>query len=129
MYGEAGGISVVIRALLILGRKNYGTPSEFAIVRIKEATIRLICLIIVEVLLHLARSATLAKIELSRTLGAFQDCFQVIGLYTSQKEISREEKQKNLKYHAGELEIFFADVELEPNFWFCLLIVVAIISL
>ncbi|XVE96855.1 hypothetical protein REPUB_Repub02eG0259300 [Reevesia pubescens] len=121
MYGEAGGISAVIGALLVLGRKNYGTPSEFAIARITEATIGLICLITVEVLLHPARSATLAKTELSRTLGAFQDCFQVIGLYTSQKEISRElmrEKQKKLKYHVAGLENFIAEAELEPNFWF-----------
>ncbi|XVE61858.1 hypothetical protein DITRI_Ditri06bG0072800 [Diplodiscus trichospermus] len=120
MYGQPGAISAAIGALLILGRKNYGTPSEFAISRITEATIGLICFITVEVLLHPARSATLAKIELSRTLGALQDCFRVIGLYTNQKEISRElrEKQKKLKYHVCELENFIAEAELEPNFWF-----------
>ncbi|XP_022765813.1 uncharacterized protein LOC111310613 [Durio zibethinus] len=121
MYGQAGGIAAVIGALLILGRKNYGTPSEFAIARITEATIGLICFTTVEILLHPARSATLAKRELSRTLGTLQDCFQVIALYTNQKEISGEqtrEKQKKLKYHVRELENFIAEAELEPNFWF-----------
>lgn len=120
MYGQAGGIAAVIGALLILGRKNYGTPSEFAIARITEAAIGLICFIAVEILLNPARSATLAKIELSRTLGALQDCFQIIGHYISQKEISMElrEKQKKLKYHVNVLENFIAEAELEPNFWF-----------
>ncbi|KAK6290442.1 hypothetical protein POUND7_001983 [Theobroma cacao] len=120
MYGQAGGISAVIGALLILGRKNYGTPSEFAIARITEATIGLICFITVEILLHPARSATLAKTELSRTIGALQDCFEVIGLYNRQKEIStkQREKLKKLKYHVGKLENFIAEAELEPNFWF-----------
>ncbi|XP_017976000.1 PREDICTED: uncharacterized protein LOC18597785 [Theobroma cacao] len=120
MYGQAGGISAVIGALLILGRKNYGTPSEFAIARITEATIGLICFITVELLLHPARSATLAKTELSRTIGALQDCFEVIGLYDRQKEISTEQREKlqKLKYHVSKLENFIAEAELEPNFWF-----------
>ncbi|KAE8724518.1 hypothetical protein F3Y22_tig00010271pilonHSYRG00012 [Hibiscus syriacus] len=121
MYGESGGIAAVIGALLILGRKNYGTPSEFAIARIAEAAIGLICFIAVEILLYPARSVTLAKTQLSRTLRELQDCFRIIGLYTNQKENSREllrVKQKNLKCHARELQNFITEAELEPNFWF-----------
>ncbi|KAG4216154.1 hypothetical protein ERO13_A01G223500v2 [Gossypium hirsutum] len=77
MYGQAGGIAAVIGASLILGRKNYGTPSEFAIARTAEATIGLICFVAVEILFHPSRSATLAKTELSRTLRALQDCFKI----------------------------------------------------
>ncbi|OMO66232.1 Para-hydroxybenzoic acid efflux pump subunit AaeB/fusaric acid resistance protein [Corchorus capsularis] len=120
MYGQAGGISAVIGALLILGRKNYGTPSEFAIARITEATIGLICFIAVEIALNPVRSATLAKRELSRTLTALQDCFEAIGLYKDEKGVLTEmrEKQRNLKSHVSELENFIAEAEMEPNFWF-----------
>ncbi|TYI44793.1 hypothetical protein ES332_A01G262900v1 [Gossypium tomentosum] len=121
MYGQAGGIAAVIGASLILGRKNYGTPSEFAIARTAEATIGLICFVAVEILFHPSRSATLAKTELSRTLRALQDCFKVISLHTDQKENLRElmrEKQKQLRYHVRELQNFIAEAELEPNFWF-----------
>ncbi|XP_057769043.1 uncharacterized protein LOC130989098 [Salvia miltiorrhiza] len=31
MYGQTGGVSAAIGALVILGRKNYGAPNEFAI--------------------------------------------------------------------------------------------------
>ncbi|GMJ08462.1 hypothetical protein like AT2G28780 [Hibiscus trionum] len=116
MYGESGGIAADIGALLILGRKNYGTPNEFAIARIAEASIGLICFIAVEILLHPVRSATLAKTELSRTLRALQDCCRQMGLYTNPKE--KRGKQKKLKYHSRELQKFIAEAELEPNFWF-----------
>ncbi|MBA0850081.1 hypothetical protein Goshw_024966 [Gossypium schwendimanii] len=121
MYGQAGGIAAVIGASLILGRKNYGTPSEFAIARTAEATIGLLCFVAVEILFHPSRSATLAKTELSRTLRAVQDCFKVISLHTDRKENLMElmrEKQKKLKYHVRELQNFIAEAELEPNFWF-----------
>ncbi|PPD84171.1 hypothetical protein GOBAR_DD18908 [Gossypium barbadense] len=121
MYGQAGGIAAVIAASLILGRKNYGTPSEFAIARTAEATIGLLCFVAVEILFHPSRSATLAKTELSRTLRAVQDCFKVISLHTDRKENLMElmrEKQKKLKYHVRELQNFIAEAELEPNFWF-----------
>ncbi|KAH1123376.1 hypothetical protein J1N35_006536 [Gossypium stocksii] len=121
MYGQAGGIAAVIGASLILGRKNYGTPSEFAIARTAEATIGLICFVTVEILFHPSRSATLAKTELSRTLRALQDCFKVISLHTDRKDNLRElmqEKQKKLRHHVRELQNFIAEAELEPNFWF-----------
>lgn len=123
MYGKAGGISAVIGALLILGRKNYGRPSDFAVVRVTEACIGLICFLIVEILLNPARAATLAKTELSRSLGAFQDWINMVPC-SSQKNIQAStflalrEKQNNLKNHVNELEKFIAEAELEPNFWF-----------
>ncbi|KAK8496726.1 hypothetical protein V6N12_019854 [Hibiscus sabdariffa] len=121
MYGESGGIAAVIGALLILGREDYGSPNEFAIARMAEVSIGLICFVAVEILMHPARSATQAKTELSRTLRAIHECFQIFGLYTNRKENSREllrGKQKNLKYHARELQNFIAEAELEPDFWF-----------
>ncbi|KAE8099422.1 hypothetical protein FH972_017406 [Carpinus fangiana] len=123
MYGKAGGIAAVTGALLILGRKNYGRPSEFAIARITEACIGLICFLVVEILLNPARAATLAKTELSRSLGAFEDWINMVPC-SSQKNrqaptfLALREKQNKLKSHVNELEKFIAEAELEPNFWF-----------
>nr|XP_023905499.1 uncharacterized protein LOC112017264 [Quercus suber]POF19618.1 hypothetical protein CFP56_39067 [Quercus suber] len=124
MYGQAGGISAVIGALLILGRTNYTSPSEFAIARISEACIGLICFLIVEILLNPARAATLAKTELSRTLGALQDWINSIVLCSNQKNMpastlqALREKQNKLKTHFNDLEKFISEAGLEPNFWF-----------
>ncbi|GLT38903.1 hypothetical protein SLA2020_131190 [Shorea laevis] len=124
MYGQAGGISAVIGALLILGRTNYGTPAEFGIDRITEATIGLLCLIMVELLLQRVRAATLAKTELSRCLGLLQNCIEGIVLCTGDKDTSNSvsrrliENQKILALHVSEMENFVAEAELEPNFWF-----------
>ncbi|KAK1562731.1 hypothetical protein Q3G72_016248 [Acer saccharum] len=122
MYGESGGISAVIGALLILGRKNYGTPSEFAIARITEATIGLICFITVEIIFHPARAATLAKTQLSGSLRALRDSIESIHLCADQtsKLTSRalRDKQQKLKSHINKLESFIEEAELEPNFWF-----------
>lgn len=63
-------ISAAVGALLILGRKNYGSPIDFAIARITEAVIGLICFATVEILSCPVRAATLAKLELSHCLGA-----------------------------------------------------------
>ncbi|KAK9985310.1 hypothetical protein SO802_030261 [Lithocarpus litseifolius] len=124
MYGQAGGISAVIGALLILGRNNYTSPSEFAIARISEVCIGLICFLIVEILLNPARAATLAKTELSRTLGALQDWINSIVLCSNQKNMpastlqALREKQNKLKTHFNDLEKFISEAGLEPNFCF-----------
>ncbi|KAF3449206.1 hypothetical protein FNV43_RR09934 [Rhamnella rubrinervis] len=122
VYGRAGGISAAIGGLLIVGRTNYSSPSEFAIARITEASIGLLCLILVEILLNPVRAATLAKTELSQSMGALGDCIRNIILCSPQKSMpaskSLREKQQQLKYHVKELEKFIKEAELEPNFWF-----------
>ncbi|XP_031275955.1 uncharacterized protein LOC116134422 [Pistacia vera] len=122
MYGEAGSISAVIGALLILGRKNYGTPTEFAITRITEATIGLICFIMVEILCQPARAATLARIQLAQSLEALEEGIKDITLCADQKKSTKSralgDKQNKLKSHALKLENFIAEAEKEPNFWF-----------
>ncbi|KAG5582900.1 hypothetical protein H5410_053527 [Solanum commersonii] len=50
MYSTGGGDAAVIGALLILGRKRYGPPSEFGIARLTEALIGLSCFIIIELI-------------------------------------------------------------------------------
>lgn len=58
MYGQAGGNSVVIGAVIKLGRKNYGPPSQFAIARITETFIGLFCSIMVDLILQPTRAST-----------------------------------------------------------------------
>ncbi|CAI0471790.1 unnamed protein product [Linum tenue] len=116
MYGQAGGISAVIGALLILGRKNYGNPSEFAIARITEATIGLLCLVAVEIVLQPARAATLARTEIAWGLEAFRDCVEGFTLCTD--STTQRDKQKILECHVDKLNQFVMEAEVEPNFWF-----------
>ncbi|XP_048225675.1 uncharacterized protein LOC8279583 isoform X2 [Ricinus communis] len=124
MYGQAGGISAVIGALLILGRKNYGSPSEFAIARIVETFIGLICSVTVEILFQPARAATLAETQFIWSLRALQSCIEDIVLLAGQKSMSESvplglrEKQKTLKSHIDQMGKFIGDATLEPNFWF-----------
>lgn len=121
-YGQAGAFSAVIGALLIVGRRDYGSPTEFAIVRITEATIGLICSILVELLLNPARAATLARTELSQSIGVLQDFVENICLFPRQKNVPASrvlrEKHHQLKYHVNDLEKFIEEAEMEPNFWF-----------
>jgi hypothetical protein len=123
MYGQAGGFSAAIGALLILGRENYGPSSEFAIARITEASIGLVCFIMVEILVHHIRAATLAKTKLSRSFGALQGCFEDMVLHDKQNMRSSifpalREKHKKLRNQVNELEKLITEAELEPNFWF-----------
>lgn len=125
MYGQAGAISAVIGGLLILGRMHYGTPSQFGVARIAEATIGLVCLIIVEILLSPSRAATLAKSELSQTLRTLQDCISQIGITTptekdmpSSSHQALRDGQRKMKSLVCQLQEFIAEAQLEPNFWF-----------
>ncbi|KAK8701347.1 hypothetical protein V6N13_019734 [Hibiscus sabdariffa] len=116
MYGQAGGISAVIGAVLILGRKNFGPPSDFAIARIIETFIGLSCSIAVELLFQPERASTLAKIELSKSLEILHECISSVSLEPG--EASHVENQKNLKFHVSQLGKFIGEAEVEPNFWF-----------
>lgn len=125
MYGQAGGISAVIGALLILGRKNYGRPDEFAITRLTEAFIGLSCLIMVEFVLQRARASTLARNQLSQSLKALEECIQHIVYPSNQKDkpesLSLQElkaKQRTLKSQVNDLEELKKDAEMEPNFFY-----------
>ncbi|WCJ41195.1 hypothetical protein M5689_022077 [Euphorbia peplus] len=117
MYGQAGGISAAIGAVLILGRKNYGPTSEFAIARITETFIGLTCSILVELVLQPTRAASLAKIQLKKSLGSLCNCVSSIG-FESHKAKLMESTQKTLKLEVSELKRFIEEAEVEPNFWF-----------
>ncbi|XP_023517881.1 uncharacterized protein LOC111781489 [Cucurbita pepo subsp. pepo] len=120
MYGPAGATSSALGALLVLGRKNYGIPSEFANARITEACIGLICFLTMELIFNPTRAATLAKTEFSRSLEALQEYIKRV-ILIPQKNInfsSLIEHHKTLKSHVSQLEKFIAEARFEPNFWF-----------
>ncbi|VVA93539.1 unnamed protein product [Arabis nemorensis] len=116
MYGQAGGISAAIGAVLILGRKDFGQPSEFAIDRIIETFIGLSCSILVELIFQPTRAANVAKVELSRSFHALYECASVFGAKASKAEIM--ESQKKLRSHLNELKKFTEEAHAEPSFWF-----------
>ncbi|KAJ4970667.1 hypothetical protein NE237_003766 [Protea cynaroides] len=116
MYGQAGGMAAIIAALLILGRKNYGPSNEFAFARIMESFIGLFCYILVEILLQPTRAATLAKIQLSQTIGTLYECSESISLNSIEK--LKENKQEELRIQVSKLGKIIAEAEGEPNFWF-----------
>nr|GMC97530.1 uncharacterized protein LOC109158007 [Ipomoea batatas] len=116
MYGQAGGISAVIGALLILGRKDYGPPKEFAIERLTEAFIGLSCFILMELLFQPTRAAFLAKYHLHTSLEALKKCTEHIVLDSGKVWLLRE-KQWHLKSQVLLLGKFISDAELEPDFW------------
>ncbi|TQE11844.1 hypothetical protein C1H46_002478 [Malus baccata] len=116
MYGQAGGISAVIGAVLNLGRTNFGTPSEFAIARITETFIGLSCSVIVNPILQPTRASALTKTQLATTLGTLQECINTVSLQSGRANL--EENQKKLKMHVAELGKLIGEAEAEPNFWF-----------
>ncbi|XP_016459250.1 uncharacterized protein LOC107782829 [Nicotiana tabacum] len=115
MYGQAGGISAIIGAVLILGRKGFGPPSEFAIARITETFIGLSCSIMVEILLQPTRASTLAKFQLSKNFEILHECMGSISFGSLGNFV---ENQNKLKFHVNEMGKFVGEAEAEPNFWF-----------
>ncbi|KAK9727267.1 hypothetical protein RND81_05G269800 [Saponaria officinalis] len=117
MYGQAGAVSAAIGAVLILGRKNFGPPSDFAVARIMETFIGLTCAITVELLLQPTRAASLAKVQLCTTLSTLHDSLSSIDLLAMSKA-ELMEKVKALKCKLNELEKCVGEAEAEPSFWF-----------
>ncbi|KAJ6895437.1 hypothetical protein NC651_021824 [Populus alba x Populus x berolinensis] len=116
-YGQAGGISAVIGAVLVLGRKHFGPPSEFAIARIVETFIGLSCSIMVDLLLQPTRASSLAKAQLSRCFETLSACIGSISLAANNKT-NLLENQRRLKLDVSELGKFIGEAEVEPDFWF-----------
>lgn len=122
MYGPAGGISAVIGAVLILGRKNFGPPSDFAIARIVETFIGLSCSIMIDLVFQPTRASTLAKAHLCKSLGSLSECIGSIGLGIGpQVQINQAQfvkSLKRLKSDVIELGKYIEEADVEPNFWF-----------
>ncbi|CAK7331600.1 unnamed protein product [Dovyalis caffra] len=116
MYGQAGGISAEIGAILVLGRKIFGPPSDFAIARIVETFIGLSCSILVDLLLQPTRASSLTKVQLSKCFGTLSACIDSISLAANKNNLV--ESQRRLKLDVSELAKFIGEAEVEPNFWF-----------
>ncbi|XP_023752997.1 uncharacterized protein LOC111901378 [Lactuca sativa] len=117
MYGPAGGVSAVIGAVLILGRENFGSPTEFAIIRIVEAFIGLSCSIVVELMFRPTRASTLAKFQLSKSLQVLHECVNTLNLGGKSQDCFGD-CQRKLKSNVNELKKFIEEATMEPNFWF-----------
>ncbi|XP_054813900.1 uncharacterized protein LOC129314481 [Prosopis cineraria] len=115
MYGKGGGISAVIGAVLVLGRKDFGPPSEFASARIMETFIGLSCAILVDLIFVPKRASSCAKIELARSLASLHDSF---GSQSLMGKTSLEDNVKKLRGQVNELKKFVAEADQEPNLWF-----------
>ncbi|KAJ4893216.1 hypothetical protein Rs2_20010 [Raphanus sativus] len=119
VYGQPGGVTSAIAALLILGRRNYGAPTDFAITRIVEASIGLLCFVFGEILVTPARASTLARTELSHCLDALVDCIRSLVLCSEQKKkmplSDLRSKQAKLSSHVEALERFTSEALTEPN--------------
>ncbi|KAH9607774.1 hypothetical protein KSS87_022423, partial [Heliosperma pusillum] len=117
MYGQAGAVSAAIGAVLILGRKNFGPPSDFAVTRIVETFIGLTCSIMVELVLQPTRAASLAKLQLSKSLSTVKDSLSSIDLVAMSKA-ELMDRANGLKRDLSGLHKYIIEAEDEPSFWF-----------
>lgn len=121
MFGQTGGVSAAIGALVILGRKNYGVPTEFAIARLTEVFIGITAFIVVELFLQPTTAATVARNHAYSTVSALQDCVKGTRMQknqTSDEFVDMKERERHLKQLVSQLKGLVADAEAEPGFWF-----------
>ncbi|XP_059295354.1 uncharacterized protein LOC132048671 [Lycium ferocissimum] len=118
MYGQAGGISALLGAVMILGRQNYGPANNFAIIRLTETFIGLSCFIVVQFLLSPKRAANLARNQLYCTLDILKECMNQIVQKDQQKLEGLMGKQRKLKSHILDLQRLCHNAQIEPDFWF-----------
>ena len=113
MYGQVGATAAATSAMIILGRRNYGSPMIFSIQRLTETYIGLCCSILVELLLQPTRSSTMARCRLAEILQTIHECIDSL---TNSSKL--KEKEKKLRASVSELKKCVQEAELEPNFWF-----------
>ncbi|KAI4383843.1 hypothetical protein MLD38_009638 [Melastoma candidum] len=114
MYGRAGWLFAAIGAVLILGRRNFGQPSEFAIARIVETLIGLSCSIVVETTIRPNRPPSMAKAELKNCFKALHE--SIAGLTGSKSR--KAESLTKLRKCVHELGLYINEATVEPSFWF-----------
>ncbi|GLJ40915.1 hypothetical protein SUGI_0846450 [Cryptomeria japonica] len=127
MYGYAGGVSAVVSAVFILGRKTSPSPSVFAMERITETMVGIVCYMVVELILQPRRAATIARKELVLTLSHLQEyTTAIISAQITQQCIHSlpaalsqfKDKENALKYHICQLRRSIEEAKTEPDFWF-----------
>ncbi|KAK1272111.1 hypothetical protein QJS04_geneDACA023481 [Acorus gramineus] len=112
MYGQAGATAAMVSALIVLGRRNYSTPTQFTIMRISETFIGLFCSVLVDLVSRPTRASTLAKNQVRKCLASLRECVGAI------QSLEIREQQKKLSRDIGQLCKFIEEAEAEPNFWF-----------
>ncbi|ERN07815.1 hypothetical protein AMTR_s00012p00168340 [Amborella trichopoda] len=115
MYGYAGSLSALIGAVIILGRRNFGAPPEFAIARITETFIGVVCYIFVELLIEPTRATRLARLELDRAMTELSGL--ILSVLFENRE-SHKEDEKRLRSCIFRLRKFVDEAKNEPDFWF-----------
>ncbi|KAF3794084.1 hypothetical protein EJ110_NYTH05668 [Nymphaea thermarum] len=120
MYGYAGGVTALIGAVVILGRRNYGSPSQFAIERITETFVGILCCIFVEFIFLPRRASTLAREKLTETLAEIGDTMPSLGCNTKPCLSLAEMKEAGtrLRTNLSELKNLMEEAKAEPDFWF-----------
>lgn len=113
MYAQAGGMAAIISALIILGRRDYGSPTAFAITRLTETFIGFSCSIFVEVLVQPTRASTLARNQLHQSLKTVRECKDCVLNPGALKE-----KERRLKGQVNKLKKYINEADAEPNLWF-----------
>lgn len=113
MYGPVGALGATISAMIISGRKNYGSPMIFAVDRLTETYIGLCCSIFIELILQPTRASTMARSELSGSLHLLRECLKSVG-----RPVESKEKEKMLRKRVNGLRKCIGEAEMEPNFWF-----------
>ncbi|CAN6472297.1 unnamed protein product [Victoria cruziana] len=120
MYGYAGGVTAFIGAVVILGRRNYGSPSQFAVERITETFIGILCCIFVELIFLPRRASTLAMEKLLETVAKIRDTMPPLGctIKPCLRLSEMKESGSRLRTNLSELKNLMEEAKAEPDFWF-----------
>ena len=118
MYSLAGGTSVAIWALLILGRKIFNPPNVFSIARTVETFVWLSCSIFVYLIFMSKSASKCAKSCLSKSLTSLGKFIGSLSLLSVADKKNLEDNQTKLKMEVNELKKFVVEAKVEPNFWF-----------
>lgn len=116
MYGSSGGICAIVGAVVVLGRTNYGSPTEFAFARAMENFIGILVSILVDILLQPMRASKMAKFQLTLSLQTLQNCFEFLSFESSTVDL--DTSQRNFRFQVSELKKLIDEADIEPKFWF-----------
>ena len=86
MYGQVGGFAVTSYAMIIMGRRDYGSLMIFAAQRLTETYTGLCCAILFELLLQPKRALTLARAQLAESLMMLHKCLDSVASPVEMKD-------------------------------------------
>ncbi|ONK76952.1 uncharacterized protein A4U43_C02F1600 [Asparagus officinalis] len=107
IYGQAGAMAAVLSAMIIMGRRGYGSPIMFTIDRLTETYIGFCCVIFVELIVQPTSARLVASLQ------ALDECIESI------KNINElKVKERELVKRVNQLKKYVEEAQLEPNLWF-----------